>query len=112
MDLSSLLQFAILAFPAVWRIGDLFANDANAGPFDLLHKLRWLAGVSYDEFSGMYGANGLARGLICIRCNSVWIAALFFAGYLLAPEVAIAVAFVFSLSAVAILYDKITELHA
>lgn len=56
---------------AVWRITALLVYEA--GPFDLLARIRDLLGVRYDENSKCTG-NVLARMLCCFKCMSVWIA--------------------------------------
>lgn len=67
--LSDLLLWAL----ATWRLTSLLGNVNEAGPADLLHRLRKWAGVWYDEHNQPQGRTGLARGLLCHWCCSVWI---------------------------------------
>lgn len=46
----SLVQFIVLGL-AAWRIVNFIYDDKWAGPFDVLHKLRYALGVRYDDKS-------------------------------------------------------------
>ena len=70
---------------ATWRLARLLADEA--GPFDILGRLRHLAGVRYDDVGSPYGSNELARGLMCVWCSSVWIGGIWALGYYLIPGV-------------------------
>jgi hypothetical protein len=66
------MDFLILAF-ATFRISSLIADEA--GPFGLFDRARCLVGVERDPQSGKsYGTNDFAVGVVCIWCNSVWVA--------------------------------------
>jgi hypothetical protein len=56
---------------ATWRLSSLLAQER--GPFELFERLRYWAGVRYDVYSQQDPRNEMARGLVCIWCNSVWI---------------------------------------
>ena len=60
----------LIAILAVYRISGLLATDY--GPFDLLEKFREKIGVKVSDTGDVYGTNGLARMVICPRCNSMW----------------------------------------
>ena len=57
-----MLEFLVFIL-ATWRLARLLADEA--GPYDVLGRLRELAGVGYDDVGNVYGSNELARGLIC-----------------------------------------------
>ena len=44
------------------------------GPYDILSKLRYFAGVRYTESGARYGEGGLSGLLNCQICTSVWVA--------------------------------------
>lgn len=72
---------------ATWRLSNLLVDAGESGPFNLLHKIRYAAGVRYDDYSQPYGTNEVARALTCLWCTSVWIGALVTAVYALSPLV-------------------------
>jgi len=92
---------------ATWRLARLLAEEA--GPYDVLGRLRHLAGVGYDDVGNVYGANELARGLICVFCNSVWIGSVVALGWLLIPDVMFWLALPLALSGGAVLVNRFIE---
>jgi len=68
-----LSSFIILAF-ATYEISWLLHATDKGGPYDILHRIRRLAGVRYDEFNKPIGANVVSSALLCMYCNSFWIA--------------------------------------
>ena len=66
------LEFVVLAL-ATWRMASLLAHED--GPGDVFTWLRHVLGVRYDEDSNLIGENWLAKGVLCLWCNSVWIGA-------------------------------------
>lgn len=90
---------------ATWRLTTLLVNEA--GPFDVFERLRYAAGVRYDERSERYGTNVVARGLICVWCVSVWVGALLALGQWLAPGVVGWLALPFALSAGALVVERV-----
>ena len=91
---------------ATWRIASLLAIED--GPDQIFAKLRHWAGVRYDEHSQPYGETELAKGLLCLWCNSVWVGTLFTFLHLLAPGVAFVLAFPLALSAGAIMWERLS----
>lgn len=73
-----LLDVLILAL-ATWRLASLLAQED--GPGDIFARLRKAAGVRYGPDNAPYGTNSLARGVLCIACNSVWFGAALTLGY-------------------------------
>jgi hypothetical protein len=65
-------EFLILIF-ATWRITNLFVDDAEGGPWDILHIVRYHAGVRYDDKRRAYGTNMLSRMITCFWCFSIWV---------------------------------------
>lgn len=91
---------------ATWRIASLLAREA--GPFDLLSKLRYRLGVRYNERSQAYGTTSLSEGILCLWCNSVWIGIALTIAYLLIWQWVLWIALPFALSAGALLVEGIT----
>lgn len=93
----------ILASLATWRLASLIANED--GPFEIFALLRYRLGVRYDPHSRRYGTNALARGLVCLWCVSVWLAAL--TALTARPQSLIQYGlYVMAISAIAIWLDK------
>ncbi len=67
-----MLEFIIFAL-ATWRLASLLA--AESGPYDVFARLRAWAGVEYTPDERVIANTELARGLVCVWCNSVWIGA-------------------------------------
>lgn len=92
---------------ATWRVSSLLAREE--GPFDLLLKLRFRLGVRYDERSVPYGTTSIAKGVLCIWCNSVWVGV----GWTILASISQTLAFVialpFALSAAAILLEELLQ---
>ncbi len=66
---------------AAWRLAHLLVNED--GPGDIFARLRYRAGVRWSVIRGPEGVTrarvaetGLARGLLCLWCVSIWSAAL------------------------------------
>lgn len=59
---------------ATYRIANLFVDDSEGGPWDILHMIRYYAGVKYDDERRKYGTNVLAKSMICFWCFSPWVA--------------------------------------
>jgi len=63
---------------ATWRIVNYIYDDKWAGPFDLLHKLRYAIGIRYDERSRRavvakpVWKRELASMHNCPYCMSIW----------------------------------------
>lgn len=75
----------------------------DIGPFEILSKLRHLLGVKYDERSVPYGTNIISKGLVCPRCNSVWIGVIITVLYLLLGNITVWLCLPFALSGVVVL---------
>jgi len=68
-------------------------------------RLRAFVGVEYDMESEMFGTNGLAKGLICVWCNSVWFSAI--GAIFVATNVFDWFAYMLAISALAIVIESI-----
>ena len=90
---------------AIWRVTSLLVDEV--GPFSILQKLRYFIGVRYDEMSNRYGKNVVAEALLCIWCASIWVSIVFSIGYFLSPEVLFWIELPLSMSAVAILWERV-----
>ena len=100
-----LLDVVILAL-AAWRIASLLSSEE--GPWDVFSRLRTWAGVRYDAQSEPYGANALARGMLCLWCCSVWAGAVLALAYWLWPGI-VWLALPLALSAGAIVVQNVTN---
>ncbi len=90
---------------AIWRVTRLVGDPREAGPYNLLDKMRTKVGIVYNEFSVLEGENEFARGLVCVYCLSVWLGILAAIAYLAAPAICVAIAMPFALSAGAIIIE-------
>lgn len=100
----NLFDFIILAL-ATWRLASLFSRED--GPAGIFASLRYKAGVRYDAFSKPYPKNGFARGLICVWCNSIWIATTLAVAYYFVPSFTLWICYPLALSAGAICIESI-----
>jgi hypothetical protein len=104
-EAASFFMEILILILATYRIAHLLAEEA--GPFDVFGWLRELAGVGFDDVGNLYGANELARGLMCVWCNSVWVGAGWALVYYLTPDVAFWLALPFALSAGAVIVEEV-----
>lgn len=96
---------------ATWRFASLLANED--GPFEILAKFRRFVGVrsmtGFDvnnkpALPTVFGTNELAKMVLCVWCNSVWIGLVITLFYALFPVTAW-LCLPFALSALAIIID-------
>jgi hypothetical protein len=92
---------------ATYRIAHLLAEEA--GPFDMFGWLREKAGVGFDDAGNLYGSNELARGLMCLWCNSVWVGLALAIGHYLIPDITFWLALPFALSGGAVLISEVVD---
>jgi hypothetical protein len=75
------LEFIVLVL-ATWRISNLVVDDSEDGPWDVLHKVRHLMGIRYDDKNRAYGINEIGRAATCMWCFSLWVGLfVFLVGY-------------------------------
>jgi hypothetical protein len=94
---------------ATWRISSLLVHEA--GPGDIFLRLREAIGITHDDQKHkVIIPDGFWGDLFsCVWCCSLWVAAGWAGFYLLSPQAALILAFVFALSALAILVQCVTE---
>lgn len=97
----------ILYILATWRLAYLLSTER--GPWDVLGRLRDRLGVAYDDAGQAYGTNELAEMFLCVWCNSVWIGLIISIGYWLAPDLTFWACLPLSLSAGAILIERVVN---
>lgn len=72
-----LVQFLVLTL-ATWRIAYAIYDDSQAGPFLILHRIRYRIGIRYDETGkkGIVASPAWKRELAdmhqCMYCMSPW----------------------------------------
>ena len=77
VDLMDLVQFLVLTL-ATWRIAYAIYDDSQAGPFLILHRIRYRIGIRYDETGkkGIVASPAWKRELAdmhqCMYCMSPW----------------------------------------
>jgi hypothetical protein len=101
------LDLLLLVF-ATWRLANLTANEN--GPFYMFKTLRskaMRAEVRSRRKNGFLYRFHVTELLNCEFCNSVWFGTFFAVVYLIAPAVALALAFPLALSTGAILIKKV-----
>jgi hypothetical protein len=79
-SMENIVDLLILGL-ATFRVSSLFARED--GPAEIFEFIRFKAGVKYNDKSEPYGSTELAKGLLCVWCNSVWFALFFTAIYLI-----------------------------
>lgn len=100
MNLPNLLILIL----ACYRLSSLIASEA--GPGQILVRFRHFCGVRYDELSRPFGINGLAEGLLCTWCNSIWIGLILAGLYFWQPTLTLGLCLPLALSAGAILIGQ------
>lgn len=86
----------------------MLSSPDEGGPFEAVHRFRHQVGVRYNAENEMTAEPGsFADGLICIKCNTVWLGLLFTLLYKLSPRLALFVALPFALSGVGLLIEKV-----
>ena len=99
-----MLDFIVLVL-ATWRLASLLALED--GPLAIFARFRRHVGVHYDEYSNPSGTTELARGILCVWCNSMWIG-LFWTGlYFVFRDAVLWLALPFALSAGAVIVERI-----
>lgn len=103
-----LVQF-LIAVLATYRITNLFVDDDEGGPWDILHIIRYHVGYRYDEDRRAYGTTLVSRAMICFWCFSFW-AGIFVLLVLLIPyNIGLYLLAPFALSAGALITKHIVE---
>ena len=92
---------------AAWRLTSLLSSET--GPFAILDRLRYAAGVRYDNQGIPFGKNELAKGLVCPWCLSVWTGVAFGLAWLLWPAVTVFVALPLAVSGGVVVVHSIVE---
>ena len=62
----------LIAALATWRLSSLLVNPREAGPANLLHRIRDWAGV-YELGEDDEPITSLGRLFACVWCMSVWV---------------------------------------
>lgn len=101
------MAFILLAL-ATWRVSSLLVHED--GPFEMFLRLRYAAGIRYDDLSQPYATTFLGELLLCLWCASVWVGFAFAMLYLFAPPLVWQIpAWSLALSALAIFIQKFHE---
>ncbi len=108
----NVLMAVIVMALATWRLANMLADPEQVGPFEILSRIRTLAGMRYDLYSKPYASTNFAKGMMCVYCNSIWIGGLFLGLFIASSIVAFYVALPFALSAAAIwIEEHVKEAH-
>lgn len=95
----------ILMILAIWRITRLLGDPGESGPWHLMDRIRLKIGIRYDEYSNLVGTNEFAKGVICVKCLSIWLGVLFAVLYAVSPTAAFVVSLPLALSAGAVIVE-------
>ena len=81
-----IITFLIL-IGATFRLTSLFvaAQEAEHGPYEILDRFRYWAGVRFNENSEPCGLNEFAQMLCCVYCLSFWVGLIVGISYLCIP---------------------------
>lgn len=108
MEYLTILLLIVVLPPAAWRISNLLSDTEQVGPAEYISKLRYWAGLRYDEKGSPIEKPGSRiEALLCIFCNSIWIGLFFTILVLMSKTLALLVALPFALSATVIFINKI-----
>lgn len=61
----------LIAALATWRLTDLLVIED--GPLNAFARLRYAAGIRYDDYSQPRADTLAGQALLCPRCTSVWV---------------------------------------
>lgn len=89
---------------AAWRLSSLLVKEE--GPFLIFERMRTKAGIIQDGAEKIVTDRFFAQLLSCVWCTSVWVGGLLVLGWLLAPDLTLAVSLILALSTLAILIDR------
>lgn len=103
MKFESIFGYLLIAL-AVWRITSLLIHEA--GPYNMFHRLRYLAGVRHNRENQSVATNELAKLFLCHWCMSWWVALVFTIGLCYRPDWLFTLSLPFALSAVSILITE------
>ncbi len=92
---------------ATWRLTSMIVNED--GPLYLFERFRYWVGVRRTEDNVPFGTNVFAEGLSCIWCSSFWVAGLLIVSYIVAPMITLIACVILTLSAIAILVEKVVD---
>jgi hypothetical protein len=103
MEFTNLLVYGL----ATWRVSSLFVRED--GPFFVFRLIRELAGMTHDENGQVVQIPDrfFAQLLSCVWCTSFWAALFWVILWIIIPEITFILAFLFALSTVAIMVDKL-----
>lgn len=80
------METVLVAGLAGLSLGTLLSNEELSGPWNSLHKLRYLIGVRYDQASHAYGTNEIAKAILCPYCCTFWTATFFYLLLIALPQ--------------------------
>jgi hypothetical protein len=98
--METIFYFVVLSL-AVYRLSIMLVDES--GPFDIFDKLRYAAGIRYDQFSQAHSNKVVGKALLCVNCTSVWVAFAACIAYAILPTVTLLISMPFAVSSVAIL---------
>ncbi len=101
----SIVELLILVL-ATWRITNLITDDSEAGPWNILNRIRYLAGYRYDKSNRPASTNIVSSAMLCFWCFSFWAGLIVLIISLLPYWIGYYILLPFALSASAILVKK------
>lgn len=110
----TLVEFVVIAL-ATWRVATFIYDDKWSGPFDILHRVRYLIGIRYDQQSRKVVAAKprwrvpIADMHLCIYCMSAWYGLAATVLWLLFRDVAFYVALPFAIATVVAVVQRVTR---
>lgn len=93
---------------ACFRITSLLVHEA--GPYDIFHRVRKMAGITFDKESNKIADGELGRMLLCPWCTSLWVGLGLTVLYAISPPLSLYFSLPFALSAVCILVQELLDL--
>lgn len=94
------LDFVVIILSVLY-FSVLLAKDSLYGPFSILHKIRELVGVEWENGWPRTEPGSLADLIMCPYCNSVWVGIVIVALYASAQAIGLPARWLFSPAAAA-----------
>lgn len=101
------LTLFLLGGLACFRLTSLLVYEA--GPYDVFHRIRKRAGITYDKNSNKIADGELGRMLLCPWCTSLWVGIGLTVLYAISPPLLVYVSLPFSFSAVCIIVQELLD---
>jgi len=95
-----------VAILANWRVSNALTEPED-GPFGIIHWIRHIVGVRYNELAEPYSENEIAAAFLCLWCLSMWVGIAQVALFALLGKYALLIMMPFAISGGTIVVDNV-----